>query len=858
MKSPNIEQLSYIRQAQDYYAGLVKGEIESYSSIIFTCLYQTFNIQTIDDVKILQAISFKLFSDYVYLKKDINWLPIDELIKNISNYVISCDKEDVAYEAEEFECINIGAKTAELTPNLISYHNHYKWIQIASEIIRKRSKHLKLKRDSLTLCKHSEWCEKISKEFKKINNYQSIVKFCISYKYYTEKDVVKKHFQILPLQFYYLVIKSILRAEYLYISDYKDILRKIDDKAELGNMDAFTVLPDIVTYGIEPIQEMINKCDRQYRSLLDNNEKIAENIHLEAYVENKFCRPKYKNEQVSIETGQWIPIVDIIKLAYEISFIDIAYVSSTSNIRLLMSLIKGINDLNEYYNNENFDFIGSIDNKLWKRIKSVNQMLRIKAAILLSQIIEQEQPKGDSPMIPKKCYGLSDDTINYALKEVVNITRNIENPFIKYYKKQRKNNVDNIEDLFQQEDIKPLSNLSLLECFKSYNNYAKEGIILYLRHVPIYSKIKKSKTGETSKEDERAFINELKSYIESKDILVYDIPPSLYVETIKYLHALTQKYIDHDIDFATDSLELLDKMNSLLRQATLSYQNGYTIPYRFRPLLEYSFYEYKDGDLLLYKTSELADFIQRKNNDDDDNIFFISSLYPINPINFLYLENFYYYYNRVAHRLHNEKDRQLLNNKEQSIKKLLDDNLDKAKGDVEKEMNQERKKTIQLLGVFGTFIAFVSSVAGMVKAVNCIVDFMLFCMTFVVCLLIFIWCLNALLNTTKEEPKWKIGCVIISLLVILTSTPFCLYYKFSDIKKVENTEINDSNHSIAIKVGTNNTTSNEQAGYTLTQQEVIPSNQDIKQQIEKPKTELIIEKDSINTISRDTIKTKQN
>ena len=109
------------------------------------------------------------------------------------------------------------------------------------------------------------------------------------------------------------------------------------------------------------------------------------------------------------------------------------------------------------------------------------------------------------------------------------------------------------------------------------------------------------------------------------------------------------------------------------------------------------------------------------------------------------------------------------------------------------------------------------------------------------------------MNTTKEEPKWKKGCVIISLLVNLTSTPFCLYYK-----KVENTEFNDSNHSIAIKVGTNNTTSKEQAGYTLTQQEVIPSNQDIKQQIEKPKTELIIEKDSINTISRDTIKTKQN
>ena len=114
------------------------------------------------------------------------------------------------------------------------------------------------------------------------------------------------------------------------------------------------------------------------------------------------------------------------------------------------------------------------------------------------------------------------------------------------------------------------------------------------------------------------------------------------------------------------------------------------------------------------------------------------------------------------------------------------------------------------------------------------------------------------MNTTKEEPKWKIGCVIISLFVILTSTPFCLYYKFSYIKKVETTEFNDFNHSIAIKVGRNHPPSTEQAGYTLTQQEVIPSNQDIKQQIEKPTTELIIEKDSINTISRDTIKTKQN
>lgn len=822
MTQQDTEQQSYIQQAQEYYTDLVKGEIKSYSSIFFVCLYQTFGIKTVDDIKILHAISLSLYSNYVYIDKNIYSLSTEQLIEEISDHIISCDKEDINYE-NNYECIDIGAQTAALPQNLVSYHNHYKWIYITSEIIKKRTENLKLNNESFTLYNHERWSEKIAETFKQLNNYQSIVKFCISYTYYTKKDVVKKHFQVLPLRFYYFIIKSILKAEYLYIPNYKDILKKPNDMIDLGNMDAFTVLPDIVTYGIEPIQEVINKCDRQYRSLLDNNENIVENIHLEAYVENKFYRPKYTNEQVSIETGQWIAIVDIIKLAYDISFIDIAYVSSASNILLLMSLIKGINDLNEYYNNENFDFIGSIENNLLKNIKSVNQTLRIKAAILLSQIIDQKQPKEDSSMIPKRCYSLSDETINDALNETRDITRNIENPFIKYYQKQGKTIVNNVKVLFEQENIIPLTDKLITESFKHYNKYAKEGITLYIKHIPIYSITNKYRTGEACKKDEITFINELTTYIESKNILVYDIPPSMYVKTIKYLHALTRKYINQDIDFATKSLELLDRMISLLRQATLSYQNGYTIPHRFRPLLEYSFYEYKNGKLTLLKTSELVKFIPSNSNNNDNNIFFISSLYPINPINFLYLENFYYYYNRIAHQLHNDIDQQLLNNKEHSIKIFFEANQDKAKKDVESRMNQERTKTIQLLGIFGTFIAFVSSVAGMVKSVDCIVDFMLFCMTFVICLLIFIWCLNALLNTNKKLETWKKACFLLSLSVVLISTPICLCYKFREHSDNKDMNNKNSNHSTTTQVETN-VIIEQSDSITLTPQEAITSN----------------------------------
>lgn len=804
MKTDNINSQSYIHQASSFYDGLVNGELNSYSSIVFACLHDKFDIRTIDEVKILDAVvRSKMYSNHVYLSETIDTLPLDELVSNIGTYITSCDEEDNERKTQEFEYINIETTFNSLNPNLASYSNHYRWLfesnhyrglLITKKIINRRQHELKQNTKSFTLSNHDKWFEEIAGVFTKITNYRSIVNFCISYMYYTEKDVVKKHFLVLPLKFYHYVIKSILKAEYIYIPDYKNIFKKYDDNDNDKNVHA--VLPDVVTYGIEPIREVINKCDHQYETLLDASSDINKNFYFDTYVDNKFHRPKYKNEQVCVETGQWMPIVEIIKLAYEASFIEIAYISSSHNIGILMSLFKGIKDLNSYYQkNSNILFIiDTIENKLWKEVEELNQILCHKATFLLSQIIEQKPPKDDSSMMPSLHYNIPEETIQNAIKNISNIK--IENnPFIEFCKNPSKYNIKTIQELFNEKSIIPLDRATIghYDGINKYNEFVNYGLELGIGQTPLYIAIKKLNTDKPKLQDEKDFIANFNSYIanKSKDILLKVIPPSLYVETIKCLCKITNRHINNDIDFAKESLDLLDEVLGLLRLATLAYKDQYITPYRFRPLFEYSFYEYSNQKLLLVNAYEYDDFIEYLTC--TDNVLFLPSLIYPHPVNYDYLENFFFCYNREVHLYHHEIHKKVIEKNEKEIMHKADSKL-----------NEERKNTIQILGIFGSLIAFVSSVVGMTQSVDCIVDFMLFCMTFVVCLLIFIWCLYTFFTDGKKHSMWKHVLSTIAILAIIWAFAYCVLQIF-DTLKAEEDKLNkvEQSANTSVKIDSN-------------------------------------------------------
>lgn len=784
-ESSNLQ--PYIYKAKIFYEGLLHGELKSYSSIVYYCLYEVFKIRTIDDIRILIVASKIPCSKYVYWDKEIQSSHIEEL----STFIHSCD-DDEAYNNKD-SAINFDNEIKKLENSvngqfLKSYYNIYKSIILAQEIIKNRQ--IQQNTESIKLQDHRQWTEKIANEFKQVNQYKKLVKFCIAYIYFTQTDVVKKHFQILPLRFYSLIVKSICKAEYIYVADYKNIFKDIDN---IDGMDAFAVLPEIVTYGIEPIRETIDRCDSQYNALLDTRENITKNIYLESYVESKFHLPKYKNEQISVNTGQWLPIVDILKLAYEISVIDIAYISSSHNIRLLMSLIKGIKDLREYYKEENIGFINSIEKGLWDEVEKLNQMLCVKAAILLSQIVEQKQPDDDSSMMPRLHYNISENAIKHTIDEANNIS-GFSNPFVNFCKENGDYNIKSIADLFKTKNIIPLNRDSIIgyEGINGYNEYVNRGIELSLGQTHIYIAIKKLKVEKPKLRDEMNFVKILDEYMadKSSDILLKVVPPSLYVKSIKCLCKITDRHINNDVSFADKSLGLIDRLLGLLRLANLAYKDQSITPYRFRPLFEYSFYEYSNNNLLPVDAYKYDDFIEYLTY--TDNVLFISSFRYPHPINYDYLENFYFCYNRIVHQYHYEIHQKLIIQKEKEI-------IDKANS----QMNEERKKTIQLLGVFGTFIAFVSSIAGMIKSVDCIVDFILFCMTFIVCLLIFIWCLYTFFTESKRISMWQHILSTIVMLAIIASFTYCSLLLF-DIIKTDRNVIKSSDQPVNTSVTINN------------------------------------------------------
>ena len=57
---------------------------------------------------------------------------------------------------------------------------------------------------------------------------------------------------------------------------------------------------------------------------------------------------------------------------------------------------------------------------------------------------------------------------------------------------------------------------------------------------------------------------------------------------------------------------------------------------------------------------------------------------------------------------------------------------------VNEQFSDERKRTIQLLGIFGALLAFVSSVVGLQKVVTTPIEFVLFALMFTTSLLIFV------------------------------------------------------------------------------------------------------------------------
>ncbi|WP_419490838.1 hypothetical protein, partial [Alistipes putredinis] len=163
----------------------------------------------------------------------------------------------------------------------------------------------------------------------------------------------------------------------------------------------------------------------------------------------------------------------------------------------------------------------------------------------------------------------------------------------------------------------------------------------------------------------------------------------------------------------------------------------------FRPLFYNSFYTYqKEADYWAYANNYYeiernSINSQKLNSNTKDNIirnksvFFAS--YQYNPIDIQYLENFFFEFNNKWHEIQEKRMTEQINTME---------TLSKENKEIHPQIIElfadERKRTIQLLGIFGAMLAFVSSVVGMQKIVETPAEFALFAFTYILGLLIFV------------------------------------------------------------------------------------------------------------------------
>lgn len=750
---------SYIEDAFDTYKNLLMFDFPIYKNLVYGCLTEHFRIKSKEDILILKATMHKLYSAYVswsgecYTKTDIK--EIAELIKSEDNM----SDNSTAYSLDLKQVLKDEKIKEDQT-----YSNHLNWLFVAREIVGQRDGGIhcaKLTKD--------EWFREMQKDGFPDGSLNKLTSACITYTYIKDVNLAARQLMNLPLRLYYLFIESILHAEFLYIDKYSEIFKYLDVPEE----NKYCIYPSIAKIGINSLCEEIQTCCNHLLQIVN----IEENNPIQVNISTTQSLNLYNSENPNyIDLAYWEQIINIIRLSYRVALIDLSYISNDKNVATLCEQIHLLNQLNNYIKDIE-DILCELDNELYNQIYQLNERALLKSEILLKQILEQERPIDSFVKIPHFQYNIMgySAVIETLLEDKASIIEYVNhNIFIKYCKDQNRKSEVNSDLLFKSIDN---GNVIKIDQTNIYNQCIVKGIDANLEYSPIYGYIK----------DKRH--EQLLEILEKKMGVLHprSTPPSMYVKVIMSLSTLAHDVIDRESITDAENLNriitLLNDMMNKLRMFTLSYKNQLTVPYRFRPPLEYSYYRLHNGKVTFFKVNDI-DSIK-----NEEGIFFISS-WGFNPINYTYLENFYHLYNRDTHNL-NMQIRQLdlkreteklaevikINEEIKKVQEEMKDNLDKVEKineNIVEKLEKEQKSTIQMLGVFGSFIALVSSIAGMVKSVQSFWQFILFCITFMGCIAIFIWCLYYFF-TKKEDRKDGSIILLFILLVIIISIGHALY-----------------------------------------------------------------------------------
>lgn len=528
----------------------------------------------------------------------------------------------------------------------------------------------------------------------------------------------KIFFDEINIAFFSHLAKSLLNAEYLLMDNYTVLLNKIIDY-DFGFDEEFNPLNKTYPYLVKSF--IIIACHEKeicvrIRHALKNkgSRRINLDIEPEEYADVKL------GDRILIGENRTAHFGKLIKSITDMTIIDHIYKTSEANIKKLLTLKDRIEHTRTKIKS-------TPSNKKGEKLNCILDMVEIKMSCMLYAMLS----KGKNKQRPKQEFfftqGYIHDVDLYPkfenASQVIDCKKNI-------YIQTRLANINKTTDI----STLPSSNTYYNNTHNDlsiYNNIIEEGIHNYCLISSIIFQIR------TDEDTDNTISNISKFYDEHKNKLT----PAFYINAIEYLDTYISKK-----SISTDkrgiAILLFDELLSGLSQYINSYKSSYTI--RFIPSFEYSFYK---ADKKSYTFHQIEDhLILNYDYENFKETFFFASL-GCTPLNTEYLDYFY--------KHHQFRNRKYSAEHNKNINLYLQTNSDKAKKLAEtlkQDIAETRQQTIQLLGIFAAFLAFVTIAVGLTKVATNIHEFALFCTTYTLSLILFVTLIKA---TIKEEEDEK-------------------------------------------------------------------------------------------------------
>lgn len=557
---------------------------------------------------------------------------------------------------------------------------------------------------------------------------------------------------------YTFLIKSTLVGEFLSLDDFSNRLRSILQKGLNSPKDEAKedrIVPPIINIVENIIHEYTKFCNLKSLLYKCNNEVGI----VPYYYDLEEKEAIYK--LIGIDTFL-IKLHILFQYSLKIAAIDLCYYATENNLQILIDALFHNYRIKQILQNQDvrqdINLLRTTNLYLYNLFQEVLIEIEFKASALANGILDAKKWEKEISV-----YGHNYVIAGYnEIKHILRQNRyyqpsKIINPVTEFYHQENKN-----EWYFKYVNKQPCRyEFEHKNDVKSYDSQVKSTHKTYFEEQELIYK------ADCASEDEISLIIDNLEIRSQK--YIKNITPTFFTTLIPLIYKKIHK------DNLAESLynkwiHAYRILLRILRNYIQTYKDQYDVPLQFRPFFYNSFYLHTEENSWIhvdnYHDLEQTEFTIIQNNSDavfekenntienkvisdrNKSIFFAS--YQYEPIDMEYLENFFYEYNNKWHEIQEKRITEQID----KISLLSEQNVETRKS-VCDSLVDERKKTVQLLGIFGAMLAFVSSVVGMQKVVESPYEFAIFASIYILGLLIFVFAISCISKIGSQNKSSK-------------------------------------------------------------------------------------------------------